>query len=62
MFKELIEIVRVPRPEDLAKAELMESQRELLKAHSGLEHAEAMVGYHSKRVARLTKFVEVANG
>ena len=60
MFKKLTEITRAPSARSLAQRELEEAQRALLEAHSAVEYSQAMVGYHSKRVERLTKFTEEA--
>ena len=40
-------------PEQLIKEELIDAQRELLKARSGLEYAQAMCQYHEARIRRL---------
>lgn len=51
MFKNMID------PARLAAAELKEAQRELLKAQTGLEYAQAMVTYHTARIKRLEPLV-----
>ncbi len=55
-MKWLADLARVFRPASadvLAQQELEDANRQLLTAHSGREYAEAMVTYHSARVARL---------
>lgn len=49
-----------PDATELAKAELEEAQRALLQAHSNREHADAMVQYHQRRIARLQAVVSTA--
>lgn len=47
-----------PHPSDLMRREYDEARRELLVAQSGLEYAQAMVKYHSDRIARLGAEIE----
>lgn len=58
MFRKLIELTRAPEAEVLARRELEDAKRSLLEAHSAVEYAEALVGYHSRRVSRLTQYLE----
>lgn len=58
MFKKLTETMRAPSAEALAQRELEEAKRALLEAQSSLEYSTAMVGYHAKRVSRLSAFTE----
>lgn len=53
MFKQLFETFRKPSPDVLAARELDDSERELLKALSGLEYAQCMVNYRTATVTRL---------
>lgn len=53
MLKSLIETFRKPSPDVLAARELDDSERELLKALSGLEYAQSMVNYRTATVTRL---------
>jgi hypothetical protein len=46
-----------PHPVTVAERELAEAQRCLLLAQTGLEYAQAMVGYHDARVKRLRAYV-----
>ncbi len=51
---------KVHDPVKLASNELAEARRELLKAQTGLEYVQAMVAYHTARIARLENFVAEA--
>ena len=44
-------------PLELAVAELVDAQREKLRAESGAEYAEALVIYNQSRIERLTAYV-----
>lgn len=44
-------------PLELAVAELVDAQREKLRAESGAEYAEALVIYNQSRIGRLTAYV-----
>lgn len=46
-------LLRPPPPEVLAAQELDAARRSLLEAHSAREYADAMVRYHTTRIARL---------
>lgn len=58
MLKELLETFRPPSAQLIARRELEEAQRELLRAHSAKEYAESLVTYHQSRIARLTTTVK----
>ena len=49
----------MPSPEQIAKAELLEAQRALLKAASGYDYANAMVSYNQERIERLSRTLEM---
>lgn len=53
MFRQLFETFRKPSPDALAARELEDSERQLLRAYTGLEYAQAMVNYHTATVTRL---------
>lgn len=57
-LRALRDLFRVPTPAELAQRELEEAERELLKAQSGREYADAMVTYQQRRVTRLRAYVE----
>ena len=44
-------------PLELAVLELVDAQREKLRAESGAEYAEALVIYNQSRIERLTAYV-----
>jgi hypothetical protein len=46
-------LLRPPPAEALAAQELDSARRSLLEAHSAREYADAMVRYHTTRIARL---------
>lgn len=54
--------LRKPTAWQAADAELKEAELALLQARSGLEYAQAMVGYHQARVNRLRSFTRSALG
>lgn len=54
MFK----LFKLPSAAKAARQELDRAELELLEAHTRREHAEAVVEYQEKRVARLRAFVE----
>lgn len=56
-MRELIETFRPASAEMLAQREFEEARRELLKAESAREYAEALVTYHQARVSRLEGFL-----
>jgi hypothetical protein len=58
MFEQLSEIMRPPSAEVIAQKEFEDASRELLKAQSAKEYAEALVTYHKARVERLTEFLK----
>jgi len=60
-MRELIETFRPASAEMLAQREFEEARRELLKAGSAKEYAEALVTYHQARVSRLEGFLRKAN-
>lgn len=60
-MRDLIETFRPASAEALAQREFEEARRELLKAESAKEYAEAMVAYHEARVSRLEGFLRKAN-
>jgi hypothetical protein len=62
MFRKLTEVWATPRVEELAAFELREAQKSLMESQSDLEYSTAMVGYHAKRVSRLTALLGGENG
>lgn len=46
-----------PAAADVAYRELVQAERNLLAAQSGVEYAQAMVEYESKRVTRLREYL-----
>lgn len=48
---------KLPTLAERAKADLALAELELLQAHEKHEHAAAMLGFHSQRVARLRALV-----
>ena len=57
-FADFTRLLQPPTPLKLAEEELLQAQRELLKAHSAQEYARHMANYHSERIERLTDFIE----
>lgn len=49
-----------PAATDVAYRELMQAERNLLNAQSGVEYAQAIVEYETKRVARLREYLRKA--
>lgn len=47
-----------PDAQDVAEKELREAKVELLKEQSRLEFSASLVGYHTKRVRRLEKYIK----
>ncbi len=58
MFEQLSEIMRPPSAESMAQKEFEDASRELLKAQSAKEYAEALVTYQKARVERLSEFLK----
>lgn len=48
---------KLPTPAQKAARDLAQAELQLLDAHTMAEHANAMLGYHAKRVARLRALV-----
>lgn len=48
-----------PPAATMAKEELEDAERALLKAQSGREYADAMVSYHQRRISRLRALAPV---
>jgi hypothetical protein len=57
-FADFIRLLQPPTPLKLAEEDLLQAQRELLKAYTAEEYAHHMANYHEKRIERLTKFIE----
>lgn len=49
--------LRTPSPRELATVELVEAEREKLKAETAREYATALVGYHAARIQRLKDYL-----
>lgn len=54
----LQQLFRVPHANELAMRELNEAKRELLKAQSGRDYAQAMCEYHMNRINRLEAMLQ----
>lgn len=48
---------KLPTPAQKAARDLAQAELQLLDAHTSAEHANAMLAYHTKRVARLRALV-----
>ena len=59
-IKDLLNITKLPNPQQIAERELADAQRQLLSAQSGAEYARRMVEYHQDRIKRLTAYVQAA--
>lgn len=53
----IFEIFRTPTAEQLAQRELDEAKRELLKAQSARDYAEAICAYNTERIGRLSRHI-----
>jgi hypothetical protein len=60
MLTEFWQTLFPPKPFAMARDELIEAQRELLKAETAVEFSEAMAAYQLRRVIRLK--ARVADG
>lgn len=59
-MKKLIQrFLEKPDAMHLAVLELADAKRELLKAQSGRDYAQAMCEYHTNRISRLEKIIGV---
>jgi hypothetical protein len=58
MIQELIRTFRKPTPQQMIEEELLDAQRELLKAQTYAEYYHSMSKYNETRIARLTKLKE----
>ena len=54
----LLKLFRRASPLEMATQELFEAEIALLKAHTGLEWAEASVAYNTARIQRLREFIQ----
>lgn len=61
MLQKLINAMRKPSALQLAQAELDEARREMLAAEAARDYANAMVGYHTARIARLETMMREAS-
>lgn len=59
MFKSLNPF-RVAPAKEIAESELAQAERQLLEAQSAQEYTNAMVQYHTQRIARLRKVLAAA--
>lgn len=57
IFGDFISMFYPPGALALARAELEQAQRELLKAHSAQEYARNIAVYNTERIERLTAFI-----
>lgn len=57
MLTEFWQALFPPSPFVMARDELIEAERELLKAENVVEYSEAMAGYQRKRIIRLKAHV-----
>lgn len=55
MKKAIFKLFTTPTADELARRELDEAQRQLLRALSAQEYATSMVRYHTDRVKRLQR-------
>ena len=57
MIEELKRVMRRLTPLELAARELVDAELALLEAQTGVDYAVSLVGYNTKRVERLRKYV-----
>lgn len=58
VWENIMALFRAKTPLELAQAELLEAQRNLLMSMSGKEHAEASSLYHAQRIDRLRAYIK----
>ena len=57
MIQDLKRVMRRLTPLELAARELVEAELALLEAQSGVDYAESLVAYNTKRVERLRAYI-----
>ena len=59
-MKAIFDLFKMPTPTELANRELLDAQRELLKAQDAAEYSTNMVTYHTGRIRRLSRYKETS--